>query len=62
MEVKKMNKMKLIFLILMMLMVFLLGPEIAAEQSVSKVYLKEARDCGSLEVGKKLITKYEKTQ
>jgi tetratricopeptide (TPR) repeat protein len=55
-----MNKMKLIFLILMVLMVFLLGPEIAAEQSVSKVYLKEARECGSLEDGKKLITKYEK--
>jgi tetratricopeptide (TPR) repeat protein len=52
--------MKLIFLILMVLMVFLLGPEIAAEQSVSKVYLKEARDCASLEDGKKLIIKYEK--
>ena len=32
-----MNKMKLIFLILMVLMVFLLVPEIAAEQSVSNV-------------------------
>jgi tetratricopeptide (TPR) repeat protein len=55
-----MNKMKLIFLILLVLMVFLLGPEIAAEQSVAKVYLKEAQDCVSLEDGKKLITKYEK--
>lgn len=55
-----MNKMKLIFLILMVLMVVLLVPEIAAEESVSKVYLKEAQDCVSLEMGKKLITKYEK--